>query len=340
MTKILIIGGTGTISTPITALCAKRSDFDVTVLNRGHKNHDLPENVKVLQADIRSEGIGEVLKDQTFDVVLDFILFTLKEAESRVRLFKGKIKQYVFISTVCALDHEETLLIDETTPLYNKRSDYGKEKATIEVYFRELFKAGGFPVTIVRPAQTYSNERIPLSVKGNGCWPVVLRMIQGKEVLVHGDGQSVWASTHADDFATAFVPLINNPKALGEIYQITNAQPHTWDKVYQILAKELGVEYKPVYIPTDLLKKVKKYRFDQSIDGDKRWSCIYDISKIREMAADWEITIPIEEGLKRYLAYMEAHPEKKVEEPEFDKWCDDTIALLHKLEKAFADEVD
>ena len=334
--KVLIIGGTGTISTPITQKLDSDTNVDLFILNRGKKKssadgsssaNEVFKNTTFLTADANNfEQLKTTVADLEFDSVINFVIYQPDIARQNIDIFMGKTKQFIFISTVAALNREYDCVIDENTSYGNRFSKYGQGKAACEKAFLKAYKEEGFPVTIVRPTQTYSEERIPLSVKGKDCWSVVQRMLDGKEVIVHGDGQSVWASTHAQDFAKGFVPLIGKEEAIGEIYQIMNTQPHTFDRIYQILAKELGVEYKPVYIPSDILAHSQKYDFLTSIRGDKRNSCIFDCSKIEAVVPEFKCDIDIEDGLKLYLKFMDEHPHLKTADPEFDAWCDRVIA--------------
>lgn len=340
MKKILIIGGTGTISSPITKQLANDPNMDVYVLNRGNKQQELPNNVTSLIGDFNDlEHTKTLLAPYSFDCVINFIIMSVEQVKASIELCKDKAKQFIYISTVCVLNHETTCLIDEKTERGNAYSSYGRTKASCEDIFLQAKADINFPVTIVRPTQTYSESRIPLSVKGRSCWPVVKRMMEGKEVIVHGDGQSLWASTHADDFVKGFINLVGNQATIGETYQIMNPQPHTWDMVYQCLANLLHVTYKPVYIGTDILRLSQTYDFEGSIQGDKRWSNIFDISKIKTISPDFTCSIDLEDGLRMYLEYMEAHPELKVEEPAFDAWCDQCIANYKRLVKELKDKL-
>lgn len=340
MVKILIIGGTGNISLPTTKKLAADPENEVYVLNRGNRNTDLPANVKTVVGNINDTAFMEAwLEDKEFDSVLNFIVWDGKNAQENIDLFAGHTKQFIYVSTVVVLDHETSCNVKETSETGNKYSDYGKNKAAAEKAFLTAKADFGFPVTIVRPTQTYSKDRIPLSVKGAGCWSVISRMLQGKPVIVHGDGQSVWASTHSEDFAEGIHPIVGNPDTLGEIYHIVNPEPHTWDMVYQELASLLDVPYKPVYISTDLLRVSREYDFMQSIQGDKRWSNIFDVSKLKQINPDFECKIPLRKGLQLFLEYMDEHPELKVEEPAFDHWCDHTIALYESMQAAFYKEL-
>ena len=333
MKRVLVIGGSGTISSPITRMLAEDRDVELTVLNRGRKKGDLPE-CRHLIADFHEAD--EVLKGLSFDCVIHFVCMDIKDAKKSAELFQGKTKQFIFISTNCVLDHDLSCNITEKNLKGNRYWQYGRDKAECEDYFLSL---KDFPVTIVRPSQTYSKNRIPLSVKGN-YWSVCERMIKGKEVIVHGDGQSVWAGTHAEDFARFFYPLICNQETIGEIYSIVNPEPYTWDMLYRCLAEKLGGTYKPVYISTSLLEKSKRYDFLGSIHGDRHFSNLFDVSKIKALSPGQEFEISMEKGIEMFAEYMDEHPEEKVSDPSFDQWCDETIRAYHELTEAFVNEIE
>ncbi len=338
MKKVLVIGGTGTISTPVTLGLANDENVELYVLNRGNRKNSLPENVHQLKGDIRNvDEVRELLKDLEFDSVINFILMTIEDARANYEIFNGKTRQFIFISTVCALDHTVSCNVDEKMPWGNRYYEYGRRKEECERYFLKQYEENGFPVTIVRPTQTYSDSRYPLSLKGKTYWSVASRMLRGKEVIVHGDGQGVWACTHATDFARLFNPLVGNDKTIGETYQVMNPEPCTWDMIYQALADALGVEYKPVYISEYLLDQSKTYDFRSTMHGDKHFSCIFDISKVRSFSPDVKLEIDIRKGAQMYVEYMNAHPEEKKEDEDFDRWCDRVIEKYHELEKEFTE---
>lgn len=319
--KVLLIGGTGTISTPICESLAKNSSVDLYVLNRGNKL--LPKGAKQIVCDFNDEEkMKQVLQEHLFDVVINFIVFTLEQAQSQIRLFQGKVKQYIFISTVATYNHENAIRIDESHEQNNRYSEYGRKKTACEKAFLE---AVDFPVTIVRPSQTYSKDRIPLSVKGKTCYSVIDRILNDKPVIVHGDGKSTWHSTHADDFAKGFLPLIGNMHTIGEAYHIINDEIATWDMIYHDLYELLGKEPNIVHIPSDFLGLSKEYDNVTAFLGDKQYSCVYDMSKIKKVVPDFECKIMIKEGLKKYLDYIEEHPELKIKDDKYDAWCDRII---------------
>lgn len=340
MKKVLIVGGTGTISGPVAKMLDEDQNVELYLVTRTGASEELSDQVKYIKVDIKAdpESVKEQIQGYEFDSVIHFIVMNLEDAKNSVDIFRDHTKQFILISTVDALDHRFNCVVDETMPYGNQFYDYGQNKEAVEKYFLSEYEKG-FPVTIVRPTQTYSKNKIPLSIKGKSCWSVVSRMLRGKEVIIHGDGQGVWAGTHADDFAPLFCPLIGETKTIGEIYQVMNPAPMTWDMIYQNLAELLGVEYKPVYISTYLLEKSKVYGWKGSIHGDKHFSCIFDIAKVKAFCPDYEPKIDIRTGLKMFLEFMEKHPEQKVEDPAFDEWCDRTIARYKECFGEFVKDI-
>ncbi len=340
MKNVLIIGANGYISSFLTSLLLQDPEVKLSLIQRRNKPEDYNEGAEVFLSDIRNEEekVKEWLRDKFFDSVIDFTIYRKEDAESSVRLFNGKTGQFIFISTVVVQDHSRACYMNETVPYGNRYSHYGMFKEECERYFFEEAK-NGFPITVVRPSQTYSKDKIPLSIKGKTCWSVVSRMLRGKEVIVHGDGQGIWTNTHALDFAHLIDPIIGNPAAVGEIYQVMNPEFMTWDQMYQTLADVLGVEYKPVYISTYLLDESKKYYWKETIHGDKHFSSLYDISKLRALGCDYRPQISLKEGYSLYMEYMKAHPEKQVEDEVFDAWCDQVIEKYKALAKAFTEDI-
>lgn len=333
--KVLMIGGTGTISTAISKVLSDDNNVELYLLNRGNNSSKVPKNAKSIIGDINKVNeIDEILNDYNFDVVCDFLTYTEEQAKHKVELFKGKVKQFIFISTAVTYNHDIAVVINEDSEQFNKNSNYGQQKLKCEKIFKNAAKEEGFPVTIVRPTQTYYGNRIPLSVKGKDCYPVIKRIKEGKEVIIHGDGTSTWVCTHSEDFAKAFIGVVGNEKAINDEYQIMSDEVVNWNIIYNIIAEELGVDLNPVYIPSSILAKSKKYDFKDAIYGDKQYSVVFDTKKIKEAVPGFKCEIGIREGIKRYLKLVEENPQYQVEEPDFDKWCDDVIAAYKKAMSA------
>ncbi len=333
--KILIIGGTGTISTAISRRLAD-SAHELYIINRGNANDKLQTNIKFIEADINDEKIAaEKLGDMTFDVVCDFIGFVQPQLERDFRLFGGRTKQFVYISSASAYNKlPSDYIITEGTSLANPYWEYSRNKIRCEEYLMKLYRDEGFPVTIVRPSHTYCERSVPLGVHGrNGSWQVVKRMLDGKPVIIHGDGTSLWTMTDSRDFAEGFIGLLGNPHAIGEAFQITSDETLTWNQIYRTIARCLGVELKPYYVSSEFLAAVSDYDFIGSLIGDKANSVVFDNSKLRRVVPDFRPKIRFEEGIQNTLNYVLSHSECQAEDEEFDKWCDKVIAALENAKE-------
>lgn len=325
--KALFIGGTGTISSAISASLVNQG-WELYLLNRGNNNDRLPEGARILKADINDEAyVASLIKDLDFDVVADFIAFVPSQVERDIRLFSGKTRQYIFISSASAYQKPlSDYRVNEATPLANPYWEYSRNKIACEELLMAEYRKNGFPVTIIRPSHTYDERRIPLGVHGNtGSWQVVKRMLANKPVIIHGDGTSLWTLTHNSDFAKGFIGLMGNIHAIGEAVNITSDESLTWNQIYQIIASALGVELNAVHIASDYLAAFSDYDFIGSLIGDKANSVVFDNSKLKRLVPDFIATVRFDQGIRLVLDYVMSHHEFQEEDSEFDAWCDTVI---------------
>lgn len=333
--KVLLIGGTGTISMAVTKRLAQQG-HEVILLNRGNRTSDLPDNVKVLKCDINDEAeVSKVISGMTFDAVGEFIGFVPSQVERDFRLFSGKTRQYIYISSASAYQKPPSnAVITESTPLANPYWQYSRDKIACEEYLMKMYRENGFPVTIVRPSHTYDERSVPLGVHGkNGSWQVLKRMKEGKPVIIHGDGTSLWTITHNSDFAKAYCGLVGNIHAVGQAYHITSDESLTWDQIYQIIADSLGVKLNAVHIPSDFLAAVSDYDLEGSLTGDKANSVIFDNSKIKSAVPGFTATVRADQGIRSTIENISAHKELQREDKDFDIWCDKIIDEYMTLKK-------
>ena len=335
--KALFIGGTGTISMAITRSLAKNPDWELYLLNRGSRSAELPSNVKVINvADVNDEAaVAKAIGGMTFDTVCDFICFHKEQVERDIRLFKGKTRQFMAISSASAYQKPlSSHIVNEATPLANPYWQYSREKIEIEERLMQEYRSNGFPITIIRPSHTYDERSIPLGVHGkNGSYQVIKRMLEGKQVIVHGDGTSLWTMTHNSDFAKGFIGLMGNIHAIGESFQITSDEVLTWNQVYQSIADALGVEFKPCYVASSFLASVSDYDFTGSLIGDKANSVVFDCSKLKRAVPSYCATTRFDQGVHRTIANVLATPSLQRLDPEFDAWCDKVVEAMEMAKK-------
>ena len=336
--KILFIGGTGTISMAITKLLASQG-HELYLLNRGNRNEGVPANVRFIKCDISDEkDAAEKLAGMEFDCVGEFIGFVPEQVERDIRLFKGKTKQYIYISSASAYQKPpQGYVITEGTPLENPYWEYSRNKKACEKLLMDSYLNDGFPVTIVRPSHTYDERSVPLGVHGNGgSWQVVKRIKEGKPVIIHGDGSSLWTITHNSDFAKGYAGLMGDPRAIGETFHITSDESRSWNEIYGYIAEALGVTLKPYYVASQTLADMSDYDFTGSLIGDKSNSVVFDNSKLRSIVPDFRAEVTAREGIRRTVEYILAHPEYQNGDEEFDIWCEKVIAAIDKMKGEFS----
>jgi nucleoside-diphosphate-sugar epimerase len=330
--KILFIGGTGTISAAISRLLIAQG-HELYLLNRGNRPGALPEGAISLPADINGEAhVSSLIENLDFDCVADFIAFVPEHLQRDYRLFKGKTKQFIFISSASAYQKPlSNYLVTESTPLANPYWEYSRNKIACEDYLMQLYREEQFPVTIVRPSYTYDERSVPLGVHGrNGTWQVIKRIKEGKPVIIHGDGSALWTMTHNSDFAKGFAGLTGNIHALGEAVHITSDETLTWNQIYDCIARALNVPLKAVHVASEFLAASSDYNFSGGLLGDKAVSVVFNNTKLKQLVPGFTATKRFDEGIKETIDYISAHPEYQREDPEFDRWCDRVIETLQK----------
>jgi nucleoside-diphosphate-sugar epimerase len=352
--NVLFIGGTGTISSAISRRVLELG-WNLYLLNRGNRNQALsggnfPGKLTEITGDINAESEGLIseklegcrrsfapapassARAPVFDVVADFIAFDRAQVERDYRLFRGLCRQYFFISSASAYQKPPAnCRITESTPLANPFWAYSRNKIAGEDLLMTAYRETGFPVTIIRPSHTYDERNVPLGVNGkNGSWQVIKRMIEGKPVIIHGDGTSLWTMTSSRDFARAFTGLMGNIHAIGETVQITSDESLSWNQIYAAIAATLGVELKAVHVSSEFLDLAGPYDFLGGLTGDKANSVIFDNAKLKRLVPGFTAGIRFDQGIRETVAYVLAHPECQREDPEFDAWCDRVIAVREK----------
>lgn len=327
MRTALFIGGTGTISTAVVRRLAKDPEWNVWILNRGSRKN-IPDGVQQIIADAHNEAQMEaVLGDRVFDCVCDFIAFRQEDVERDVRLFRDRARQFIFTSSASAYHKPAaSYVVSEGTSLANPYWEYSRNKIACEEYLMHAYRTTGFPVTIVRPSHTYDERKLPVAVHGqNGSWQVIRRMLEGKPVIIPGDGSSLWTVTFNEDFAVGYTGLMGNVHAIGEAFQITGDETLTWNQIYQTIADALHVPLHACHVSSDFLAKAGEpygYDFQGELLGDKAVSVVFDNAKLKRLVPAMGTTVPFHAGVQIALEYILEHPECQKVDPAFDAWCD------------------
>lgn len=293
--KVLYIGGTGEISHPC-VVETLRAGHEVTVFNRGRTAEPLPDGVRRVTGDMADDAAYARLGEGGYEVVCQFLAYKPETVERDVRVFGGRIEQYVFISTASAYQKPpEQLVVTEDVPLENPFWEYSRTKAAMESRLMEDHAAGRLPVTIVRPSHTH-RRRFPGGIVGGDDW--AWRILNGRPVVVHGDGTGLWTLTPSEGFARPFVRLLGNQRALGEAFHITrHVESFTWNRIFEEVGRALGAEARLVHVPTDTLIRYNP-KWEGPLRGDKAWPVLFDNTKVMDVAGEFECRITLEEAME------------------------------------------
>jgi nucleoside-diphosphate-sugar epimerase len=183
------------------------------------------------------------------------------------------------------------------------------------------YRDHGLPMTIVRPSHTYDKTLLPF----DGGWTVVDRMRRGAEVVVHGDGGSLWTLTHQRDFARAFVGLLGHPAAIGDSFHITSDEWLSWNQIFQIVAAAAGVEAKLVHVPSDAIAAADP-EWGAGLLGDKAHSMVFDNSKVRRLVPDFTAVIPFAAGAREILDWYDADSSRQNVDAAMDATMDQLVS--------------
>ena len=336
--KVLFIGGTGLISSACSELAVQRG-LDLTILNRSHSSkYPVPDNARLLVGDVNGSqaALTDLLSAGHFDVVVDWIAYTLEDVERDIRLFGNKIGQFVFISSASAYQKPPVhYVITEETPLENPFWEYSRNKIACEERLMQEYRRNHFPITVIRPSLTYGPSQIPLcGASWQHPYTVIDRMLGKKKIIVPGDGTSLWTLTWNGDFARGLVGLLGQDRAVGEAFHITSDEVLSWNQIFLEAGGAAGVEPNLVHIPSDLIAAYNPAAVGDLI-GDKINSTVFDNSKIKRFVPDFKCEVPWAEGVRHSLDWFLADPaHQTIDEPMNQTWN----KIISAYERAFPQE--
>jgi nucleoside-diphosphate-sugar epimerase len=326
--RVLFIGGTGIISSACSELALERG-IELYLLCRGKSPRPIPKGAKVLNGDVRDpKSALAALGKLEFDAVADFISFVPEHIQAARELFAARTRQFLFISSASAYKKPvDNWPLTESTPLHNPHWQYSRNKIACEDLLLKAYRENGFPATLVRPSHTYDKTLLPLDPYQCG-YTVLRRLQQGKPVIVHGDGTSLWVLTHHRDFAKGFIGLLGNQKAVGEAFHITSDEVLTWNEIIGLLARASGCQPHIVHVPSAVIAK-EHPDWGAGLLGDKAHSVIFDNTKIKRFVPGFTCTIPFAQGAQEIVDFYAQNPKFEPLNPTVDQ-------LMDRLAERFA----
>lgn len=326
--NVLFIGGTGIISSACTQLALTRG-IEITLLNRGNNTtRPAPKDARILHADIRDpQSVRAALQSKHFDAVVDWIAFTPEHIRTDLDLFRDNTAQYIFISSASVYQKPPASVpVSESTMLDNPYWQYSRDKIACEEMLVQAYRDTKFPMTIVRPSHTYDKTTLPF----DGGYTTLRRMMEGKKVIVHGDGTSLWTLTHHQDFAKGFVGLLGLPAAIGEAIHITSDEWLTWNQIFESMARAAGTTARMTHIPAELINAYAP-NWGAGMLGDKMHSMLFDNSKIKRLVPDFCASIPFARGAEEIVAWFAADPARQKIDEKVNQLQDTLIAKYESI---------
>ena len=343
--NILIIGGTGVLSTAVTSVALQKG-FTVTMINRGKRT--IPDGVEHIKADKDDfKLIAQQLGHRTFDAVMDYLCYTDEQTQKSVEFYSKYTKQYFYISS-CAVYNTQKIngLCDEDSPKILPIWQYSVDKWASEQKLVSLLKDSDVKYTIIRPCVTYGDTRIPYGISPmyGYHWTLCARILADKPIIRWNGGNNKCNMTRVEDFAVGVVGLIGNPKAYNEVFNVCGEETPTFNEVLETLSELLNhkvtmVDVTPEFYAEEIPNRAGEILGGRSIDA------LNSNQKLKATVPDFKQTISLKDGVAMTLnAYKQQNYENGIDY-EFDadsdriikKWCKKNNLDYMKFNLGFTD---
>ncbi|MBR1787826.1 MAG: NAD-dependent epimerase/dehydratase family protein [Bacteroidaceae bacterium] len=310
--KILIIGGTGILSTAVVDRCVLQG-YDVTMINRGNRPSAINPQATLVKCDVQDQAQLKAVKDslqkETFDVVIDFLVYTVDELKRSLESFSSLAKQYVFISSAQVYDTSLKGTLTEDSPKPQRLWAYSVNKLECENQLIDYCHKNGITYTIIRPAVNYDGTRIPYGIfpPMGYHWTLVERIRHGKPIITWNNGENKLNLTRVEDFAEATVGLLGNPQAYNEAFNVAGNRIYSWMDVLNVLGELVGKEPVTIDVPVQFYaNELPEYQREELIGGRAN-DMVCSIEKLKRAVPDFEPRYSLREGVKMTLDYYRSH---------------------------------
>lgn len=321
--RVLVIGGTGLISTAIVNRLLA-SGHEPILFNRGTSPSRLQGDVEVLHGDRQGfEGFAASVAPLQMDAVIDMLTYDRPTAQHNVSLFRGRVSHYLFCSTVCVyggpLSKIPALENEPRTPV----SVYGQRKLEAEDVFFDAFSRDRFPVTLFRPSHCYGPGQPLLDIWGYDA-SLVTRLREGRPILVAGDGHGLWQPGHVDDVAKGFVGALGRTTVLGQAYNIVGDEIMTWHHFHERMAEAIGVTANIVMMTTEQIAAGTPNGKAEWLKENFQYHAAYSSRALQRDVPEFRNLMSWEDGVRDVVRWMD---ENNLHEPADAKpWVDELAA--------------
>ena len=286
--RILLLGGTGAIGTHLTDALNKAC-IDVYVTTRSVRcDHN---KVYYIRGDAKNIQFLRSILGEEWDVVVDFMNYTVEELKERIDILLDNTKRYYFLSS--SRVYADTYPITEDSPLlkdtekdsaYLASKEYGLVKAEEEEILR---KSGKTNWTIFRPYIIYSENRFQLGQLEKEDW--LYRVIQGKSIILQKSLiDKKTTLTYSIDAAEVMSQIILVGNVNTEVYNIVGSSQcsATWGEIAEIyrdiLQKYFNRDIAINYIDDNQAHLLRRGRSYYQTSHDRMFNRVFDNTKIKQ----------------------------------------------------------
>lgn len=303
--KILVTGTTGFIGSHLVPRLIKQ-EHEVYSLERyvtGRYVLGQKRDVKTVFGDLRQyfevrQIIHEVQPDVVFhlaalsavsysydhphEVIETNLLGTVNLAESCLREVPH-IKQFLYASTSETYGNGPTPKTEETPQ--NPNSPYATSKLAAEKYLLYMRDAYNFPVTVLRPFNTFGRKDNKHFVMEK----IIVQMLQGKEVRL-GDPTPIRDLMYVEDHVNAYLTCLEKSEdAIGQTFNFCTSQGTSIADLVELTKKLVGHNAEVIW------NTIPARPLDIAV-------LVGDYSKAKRLLG-WEPKFTLEEGLKHTIDF-------------------------------------
>lgn len=330
--KVLVIGGTGLISSAVTSELIRRT-FKVTLLNRGTAREKI-EGVDYITADVKKNSMDELqekISGKSWDAILDFVSYTKNQLKKILKIFDGKYQQYIFISTASVCINEIGKITEKDVIEYPQWK-YAFDKKTAETYLENFHEGKNSWYTIIRPYITYSEKRLPLQFSPLKYYTNINRIKCGKPLPVcEANVHTTFTSDQV--FAVGCAGLIMNPSAKNESFNVTGGRSMSWEEIYHRVYSDLSKKEWIVEIPLNFINLWEVCGFDKDeILYDKALDRKFDNRKINNAVSEFEKLNDTKfyYDFKHVIEYYNTNSDMQIIDYKWDARIDNMLAKWYR----------